>query len=61
LALTRVCASKLAGDKLTAEQQATLKDGIHYIYDDTSAVYIKIKAYQNGQKVKFCTPNAASK
>ncbi len=61
LALTRVCTSKLAGDKLTAEQQATLKEGIHYIYDDTSAVYIKIKAYQNGQKVKFCTPNTASK
>lgn len=58
LALTRVCASKLAGDRLTAEQQATLKEGVHYLYDDTSAVYIRIKAYQKGQKVQFCSPAA---
>jgi len=58
LALARVGASKLAGDKLTAEQQQTLKLGVDYIHADTSSVYIRIKAYQKGQKVKFCVPPA---
>jgi hypothetical protein len=59
LALARVCASKLAGDKLTPEQQETLKLGVHYIHEDTSIVYIRAKAYQKGQKVKFCSPGAS--
>ena len=58
LALARVCASKLAGDKLTSDQQKTLELGVHYIHDDTSSVYIRAKAYQKGQKVKFCAPGA---
>jgi hypothetical protein len=58
LDLARVCASKLAGNKLTAGQQETLKLGVHYIHDDTSSVYIRAKAYQKGQKVKFCAPGA---
>jgi hypothetical protein len=58
LALARVCATKLAGDKLTSAQQETLKLGVHYIHEDTSIVYIRAKAYQKGQKVKFCFPGA---
>jgi hypothetical protein len=56
LALARVGASKLAGDKLTTEQEETLKLGVHYIHDDTSSVYIRAKAYQKDHKVEFCAP-----
>jgi hypothetical protein len=57
LSLARVCESKLAGHRLSPEQQETLKLAEHYLHEDTSSVYLRIKAYQNGQKVQFCAPS----
>ena len=58
LALAQTCETKLAGNALSAAQLEVVKTAEHYLDADTSDVYIKIKAYQKGRKVEFCTPVA---
>jgi hypothetical protein len=54
LQLAEACLVQLRGQPLSAAQQATLARAERLLRDDTSHVYIKIKAYQQGQKVQFC-------
>ncbi len=54
LHLAEACLAQLRGQPLSTGQQATLARAERYLRDDTSHVYIKIKAYQKGQKVQFC-------
>jgi len=58
LALAQACETKLAGKTFSPAQQEVLKTAEHYLNADTSNVYIKIKAYQEGRKVQFCAPAA---
>jgi hypothetical protein len=60
LALAQACEGKLAGKALSPAQQEVLRTAEQYLNADTSNVYIKIKAYQKGRKVQFCTPTAKS-
>jgi hypothetical protein len=55
LQLAEACLAQLRGQPLSADRQATLARAERLLRDDTSHVYIKIKAYQKGQKVRFCT------
>ena len=55
LQLAEACLVQLRGQPLSADRQATLARAERLLRDDTSHVYIKIKAYQEGQKVQFCT------
>jgi hypothetical protein len=55
LHLAEACLVQLRGQALSAEQQATLARAERLLRDDTSHVYIKIKAYQKDRKVQFCT------
>jgi hypothetical protein len=54
LQLAEACLAQLRGQALSTDQQATLARAERYLRDDSSHVYIKIKAYQKGQKVQFC-------
>jgi hypothetical protein len=54
LQLAEACLVQLRGKPLSAAQQATLARAERLLREDTSHVYIKIKAYQRGQKVQFC-------
>ncbi|MCE5307123.1 MAG: glycosyl hydrolase 115 family protein [Acidobacteriales bacterium] len=55
LQLAEACLVQLRGERLSAAHQATLARAERLLKEDTSHVYIKIKAYQKGQKVQFCT------
>jgi len=48
------CLAQLRGQTLTAAQKATLARAERLLRDDTSHVYIKVKAYQQNRKVEFC-------
>jgi len=54
LRLAEACLVQLRGQKLTPAQQATLARAERLLGEDTSHVYIKIKAYQKGRKAGFC-------
>jgi len=54
LQLAEACLVQLRGERLSAAHQATLARAERLLREDTSHVYIKIKAYQAGQKVQFC-------
>jgi hypothetical protein len=56
LRLAQVCRARLAGRPLSAAEQQTLDTAARINREDTSYVYIKIKAYQKGQQVEFCAP-----
>ena len=56
LRLAEVCRTHFAGRPLSAAEQETLDAAIRINRENTSYVFIKIKAYQEGQKVKFCEP-----
>ena len=53
LRLAEVCRTHLAGRPLSPAQQETLDTAVRINRENTSYVFIKIKAYQEGQKVKF--------
>jgi len=54
LQLAEACLVQLRGERLSVAQQAALARAERLLREDTSHVYIKIKAYQVGQKVQFC-------
>ncbi len=56
LRLAEVCRSHIAGRPLSAAEQQTLDTAVRINRENTSYVFIKIKAYQGGQKVRFCEP-----
>ena len=56
LRLAEVCRTHLAGRPLSAAEQQTLDTAVRINRENTSYVFIKIKAYQEGRQVKFCEP-----
>jgi len=58
LHLAEVRLAQLRGQRLSAEQQATLARAERMLRDDSSHLFARIKAYQEGQKVQFCASEA---
>ena len=56
LRLAEVCRSYIAGRPLSPAEQQTLATAVRINRENTSYVFIKIKEYQEGQKVKFSIP-----
>jgi hypothetical protein len=59
LRLAEACRTRLAGRALSPTEQKTLDTAARINREDTSYVYIKIKAYQKGRQVEFCEPPAS--
>lgn len=58
LALAQACERKLEGRQLSPADNLAIKRAEHRLTSDTSSVFKRIKAYQDGQRVKFCEPRA---
>lgn len=55
LSLAHTCVRKLEGKELSPADQLTLKKALVRLTANTSSVFIPMKAYQDGQRVQFCT------
>jgi hypothetical protein len=54
LQLAEACLAQLRGQAPSAAEQATLARAERHLRDDSSNIYIRIKAYQKDRKVQFC-------
>ena len=54
LHLAKACRTKLEGRSLSPVERTVLESAERHLREDTSSVYIRIKAYQIGQRVQFC-------
>jgi len=54
LHLAKACRTKLEGRPLSPVERTVLESAERHLREDTSSVYIRIKAYQIGQRVQFC-------